>query len=107
LLVLAALGVVACAAAQAATRPSKVQCAVAWNHGAAPVKAARLTSTRSVGCAIQFILANDQVIQAWGAWTRDTVGQWHSPSVPYNLPFGIHARNNTAVHRDGTVGFHG
>jgi hypothetical protein len=119
--------------AHAATaRPSASACAVAWNRSATPdlrssilakhprgafingagakvgtfswTKAGTRAQTSSVGCGIAFILPSGRTIAVWGAWKGGAVATWAGP-VSSNGPVPV--PNNTAVHRDGTIGFHG
>ena len=43
------------------------------------VKGGKAHSTRSVGCAIQFILASSRTLSVWGAWKTGAVARWSGP----------------------------
>jgi hypothetical protein len=118
-------------AASGAAKPSKSACAVAWNRSAPATlrssiasahprgafvtgqgtslvifwtKGGKYTTTPSNGCAIKFILKGGTTISVWGAWKAGSVPMW---SGPVNSPRPVPVPNNSNVHADGTVGFHG
>jgi hypothetical protein len=107
-------------------------CAVAWNHGAPRALRARIvaahprgafidgagasvgtvewskggpvTRTQSRGCAIEFILSAGDTLMVSGAWSNGKIENWVGPvrsKRPMRVP------DNTTVHPDGAVGFHG
>jgi hypothetical protein len=118
-------------AARSAGYPSKSGCAVAWNRTAPAAlrssiagdhprgafvngavsagtvtwtKGGKSTSTSGPGCGIQFILASGRTLAVWGTWRDGRVPKWSGPVTsarPIPVP------NNSNVHPDGTVGFHG
>lgn len=107
-------------------------CAVAWNRGAAPSlrmkvaaehprgafigggavtigtvtwsKAQAPTQTDATGCAIQFILRDGRTLMVSGAWKNGVITSWIGPVASNRT---IPVPDNTTVHTDGTVGFHG
>ena len=121
-------------AARGTGNPSKSGCAVAWNRTAPPAlrssiagdhprgafvnsavsvgrvtwtdatKGGQSTSTSGPGCGIQFILASGRTLSVWGRWRDGGVPKWSGP-VPSARPIPV--PNNSNVHPDGTVGFHG
>lgn len=61
-------------------------------------------STSGPGCSIQFILRNGGTLAVWGAWAGGVISNWVGPVLStHRIPFPA----NTAVHPDGSVGFHG
>jgi hypothetical protein len=118
------------APAFAAAQPSKSACAVAWNRSAtaalrqsiaaqhprgAFIDAAEVGtfvwsaggeahSSSGMGCGIQFILGTGRTLSVSGRWNGSSVAGW---SRPVASPRPITVPNNSTVHADGTVGFHG
>jgi hypothetical protein len=64
----------------------------------------RSSSAQSRGCSIQFILRNGRTLALFGSWKDGSITRWVGPiasTKPIPVP------DNTTVHADGTVGFHG
>jgi hypothetical protein len=129
---LGAISAAVCAIGSSASAQSVPSaCARAWNHGAPaalrasiaardPVgafvdgriavgsltwsKTGASSSSGARGCGIQFILGDGETLTVWGAWRGAVIVSWAGP-VRSTRP--LHAPNNSHVHADGTVGFHG
>jgi len=117
----------------AARQTTEGACAVAWNHGAKPSLRASIASvhprgafidssqvgidkitwtksshtsisTQSRGCSIQFILRTGRTLALFGSWKNGSITDWAGPIASTRR---IPVPDNTTVHADGTVGFHG
>ena len=67
-------------------------------------KNGRTRSTTGAGCSIQFILPSGRTLAVWGSWTRGSISRWLGPVLSTRA---IPVPDNTSVHADGSVGFHG
>ena len=108
-------------------------CAVAWNKGSSAALRSKIAAdhprgafidnagasntmtvtwsktkaakeTHGTGCSIQFILRSGDTVTVFGSWKSGAISTWDGP-VPSNRPIPV--PDNTTVHADGTVGFHG
>ena len=132
MLAIVAVAAACCPINAGAARPSASACAVAWNRSASHSlrtsianekprgafidgggttvgtdtwsKGGKSTSTQRVGCGIDFILSSGKILAVSGPWSEAGVQRWTGP-VASNRQIPL--PNNTSVHADGTVGFHG
>jgi hypothetical protein len=124
---LVALATAAVSSASNLSQPSL--CANIWNHSAPAALRAKIaahkpraafisprtsvttytwtktsqSSLSASACSIHFVL-RDGTLAVWGKLEGGHIARWLGP-VPSKRP--IRAPNNSSVHADGTVGYHG
>ena len=123
-----------CGSAAAMSRESPASaCAVAWNRGSTSSLRAKVaaehprgafidsggtnvstmtwskgqtpTQSSATGCSIQFILNGGRTSTVFGPWENKAITKWVGPLINTRVTFPL--PDNTNVHVDGTVGFHG